>query len=53
MLSDYEKYLLKRYVEMRRSSDKKGCMNLKIQCKDLGMRDLVKQMNQVDDSDNP
>jgi len=49
MLTDYEKYLLKRYTNLKRNSDKQGAFELKMLCKDQGMRDVVKQMNQIDD----
>lgn len=49
MLTDYEKYLIKRYTNLKRNNDKQGAFELKMQCKDLGMRDVVKQMNQIDD----
>lgn len=49
MLTDYEKYLIKRYTNLKRNSDKQGAFELKMQCKDQGMRDVVKQMNQIDD----
>lgn len=49
MLTDYEKYLIKRYTNLKRNNDKQGAFELKMLCKDQGMRDVVKQMNQIDD----
>jgi hypothetical protein len=49
MLTDYEKYLIKRYTNLKRNNDTQGSFELKMLCKDQGMRDVVKQMNQIDD----
>lgn len=49
MLTDYEKYLLNRYKNMKRNNEEQSSFELKMLCKDQGMRDVVKQMNQIDD----
>lgn len=49
MLTDYERYLIKRYKNLKRNKDTQSSFELKMLCKDQGMRDVVKQMNQIDD----